>query len=480
MQTKASQRQSAQTERRAVQAQPGFAGQRMPLGNAGMLLSLQRSHGNRYVQRLLNTTLIQRDCGCSTCAGAKHPDHDLNREPSGLQRRSAGEAATSAVPPVVHEVLGSAGQPLDGSTRAFMEPRFGRDLQHVRIHNDAKASVSAKAVSALAYTVGQDIVFAEGQHRPASQEGQRLLAHELAHTVQQAGASPGPISGISQPGDASEREADSVADQVMRMAEPPSIGNHSKSPDEIAEDANAGPVTSIMQRTVQMSREQSKLSEDGPGEETEDVTKVSAGVAAPEGPVTRSSAVPRNVLPQFRSPLSLQRDPPDGGTPTPPASKCKMKSGPTYSPSGTIKASKSGGKKKAAFDLSAEFEGADASGCEIRQFILWTKAADIPKNGAFSPAASFSENTWYEDRDAAGKRYGHRTGGFAECVSINQYEDAAAKQDCAKGAVFKGKDAPVDGSGAKTGEWQFKLKAVDTSDGSDVGTAATVTIDWNV
>jgi len=101
-----------------------------------------------------------------------------------------------------------------------MERSFGRDFQSVRIHTGAKASESAKAVNALAYTVGQDIVFAEGHYNPASYEGRRLLAHELAHTVQQAGAGPGPISGMSQPGDASEREADQAAESVMRTPDP--------------------------------------------------------------------------------------------------------------------------------------------------------------------------------------------------------------------------------------------------------------------
>ncbi len=98
-----------------------------------------------------------------------------------------------------------------------MEPRFGRDFHDVRIHTGQKASESAKAVSALAFTVGPNIVFAAGQYKPASHEGRRLLAHELAHTLQQSGTGPGPISGISQPGDVGEREADRAAESVMRM-----------------------------------------------------------------------------------------------------------------------------------------------------------------------------------------------------------------------------------------------------------------------
>ena len=64
-------------------------------------------------------------------------------------------SAPADAPPIVHEVLGGSGQPLDSSTRAFMEPRFGRDFGNVRVHIDARAKASARSVDALAYTVGQ-------------------------------------------------------------------------------------------------------------------------------------------------------------------------------------------------------------------------------------------------------------------------------------------------------------------------------------
>jgi hypothetical protein len=84
----------------------------------------------------------------------------------------------------VREVLASHGHPLDGETRTDPQARFGKDFSQVRVHTDARAAVSADAVGALAYTVGQHIVFAEGQYRPGSVEGERLLAHELAHVAQ--------------------------------------------------------------------------------------------------------------------------------------------------------------------------------------------------------------------------------------------------------------------------------------------------------
>jgi uncharacterized protein DUF4157 len=102
-----------------------------------------------------------------------------------LQRRARDTAIPDGVPPIVGEVLRSPGQPLDAGTRAFMEPRFGQELGAVRVHTDSKAAESARAVNALAYTVGSDIAFAAGRYAPAGQTGRHLLAHELTHALQQ-------------------------------------------------------------------------------------------------------------------------------------------------------------------------------------------------------------------------------------------------------------------------------------------------------
>ena len=76
-------------------------------------------------------------------------------------------------------------QPLDLATRAFMEPRFGRDFSQVCVHTDATAVESARALGAHAYTVGSNIVLGQGKLAPASSSGRRLIAHELAHVIQQ-------------------------------------------------------------------------------------------------------------------------------------------------------------------------------------------------------------------------------------------------------------------------------------------------------
>lgn len=95
------------------------------------------------------------------------------------------DLSSSDAPSVVHEVLNSPGQPLDSETLAFMEAGFGHDFSQVRVHTDSKASESARAINALAYTVGQDIVFGANHYAPNTNTGKRLVAHELTHVVQQ-------------------------------------------------------------------------------------------------------------------------------------------------------------------------------------------------------------------------------------------------------------------------------------------------------
>jgi hypothetical protein len=129
----------------------------------------------------------------------------------------------------VHDVIGGGGEPLDDGLRTDMESRFGQDFGDVRLHTDAQASASAESVGANAYTVGNDIVFKSGTYDASSPGGQRTLAHELSHVVQQRS---GPVDGtdapggvrISDPDDRFERAASATADDVMRGAPSTSVG----------------------------------------------------------------------------------------------------------------------------------------------------------------------------------------------------------------------------------------------------------------
>ncbi|HYE27804.1 MAG TPA: DUF4157 domain-containing protein [Allosphingosinicella sp.] len=97
----------------------------------------------------------------------------------------AAPSAAPEAPASVTRALASPGRPLEPRTRHDMERRFGRDFSHVRIHDGATADRSARAVEAQAFTVGGDIVFGAGRFAPDTSAGRRLLAHELAHTLQQ-------------------------------------------------------------------------------------------------------------------------------------------------------------------------------------------------------------------------------------------------------------------------------------------------------
>ncbi len=132
---------------------------------------------------------VQRKCACGGAAGAGGECEECRKKKEGLvQRKAASDSGPATAPPVVHNVLGSAGQPLDPTTRGFLEPRFGHSFGDVRVHTDEQAAEAAGSVNALAFTVGRDVVFGAGQYAPGTTEGRRLLAHELTHVVQQQGA----------------------------------------------------------------------------------------------------------------------------------------------------------------------------------------------------------------------------------------------------------------------------------------------------
>jgi Domain of unknown function (DUF4157) len=207
-----------QTQRRQEKDAPGAAPAREPAGQTGQtgqivnrphagapsqmpagrsLLRLQRSHGNRYVQRFLMLA----------CA-------------------AEGEARlTPEVEESIHRSRGG-GHALDENVRGRMESAIGADFSGVRVHTGAQADRLSRAVNARAFTVGQDVYFREGAYQPGSSNGRELLAHELTHVVQQSGGhgAGGHQAGgvqrqltVSQPGDKYEQEADRVAQAVIHQ-----------------------------------------------------------------------------------------------------------------------------------------------------------------------------------------------------------------------------------------------------------------------
>src|SRR5580658_119660 len=158
--------------------------------------------------------LLQRKCACGENAGVEGECEGCRA--MRLQRKSASRNSPQYAPPIVHDVLRSSGQSLDASTRSLMEPKFGFDLRAVRIHTDKRAAESARQVGALAYTVGHDVVFNTGHYQPETARGRQLIAHELTHVVQQAGAEGdvGDRLEIADPADANEREAERAGNRI--------------------------------------------------------------------------------------------------------------------------------------------------------------------------------------------------------------------------------------------------------------------------
>ncbi len=160
---------------------------------------------------------LQRACAC----GAKVSPGTCSRCESAtqsLQRRGETEREPGEVPPVVYEALRSPGHPLDSASRQYFESRFRTDFGHVRVHTDSLAGRSALATNARAYSVGSNVVFADGAYEPFTTAGASLLAHELTH-VAQVGSDPPkiaaePVVQVSE-NSMAEGEAGRIAESIF-------------------------------------------------------------------------------------------------------------------------------------------------------------------------------------------------------------------------------------------------------------------------
>jgi hypothetical protein len=201
------------------------------------LKRVHRSHGNRYVQRVVaQRQALQRSCSCGTCEQCRAreqvaPPPVQSEELRPVLAQARGDVLDDASDRDSLVPENSASRPLDANTRHFMEERFGTDFTDVRIHDDESAARANDALGAEAFTSGRDIYFARGAYAPDTEAGQHLLAHELAHTVQQSeGAVPVNVAAQAQDGtivgaadDPLEHEADAMADHVVGRTQEGSV-----------------------------------------------------------------------------------------------------------------------------------------------------------------------------------------------------------------------------------------------------------------
>ena len=177
--------------------------------------------------------------------------------------------------------------------------------------------------------------------------------------------------------------------------------------------------------------------------------------------------------------------PPPPGVPT---GQCLVTSGPTYSPTGTIPVTTSGNRKRAPFSFAAAFGTQFVtlpmtvpSCCEVHQYIKWDQAFQTWKGGpphsGFSSSAS--AGTWYEDRDANDKRYGHRSGPYSDPIANGGDEyTTAGVQDQANGDTYAGRDSPY-GPLSMAGKFDFFLKVVDACNhDSEKTRSGVITVNW--
>jgi hypothetical protein len=122
------------------------------------------------------------DRKCEACIMKKEEEKlEISLKPSATFSSETNDETANEI----NSLRSTGGSSLDPSIKGFMEQKFGFDFSNVRIHSDERATRSARSINALAYTIGNEIVFGEAQYRPFTFEGKRLLAHELTHVVQQ-------------------------------------------------------------------------------------------------------------------------------------------------------------------------------------------------------------------------------------------------------------------------------------------------------
>jgi hypothetical protein len=226
---------------RQAPASIGLCDRADPAGRARIVTQLQRTHGNAHVQRFLSSA--PRRTSSAAVKIQRCGDHACNCSQEQRDVFAASQQVERAVEQLSSIDVGAEIQRSSGGTglhpdaRAKLEPAMGMDLGHVTIHSNAEADVLSRSFDAEAFTSGNHIFFREGRYDPHSPGGLRLLAHEIAHTVQQAN---GPVSGIqhssgvqvNEPDDEFEREAEHIADETMARlgaAKPDVSGGDGKS-----------------------------------------------------------------------------------------------------------------------------------------------------------------------------------------------------------------------------------------------------------
>lgn len=219
-------------------------------------VDVERSHPHRRDADGASTAQHDRGLGLASRLGNEH----VTQVVRGVQRAGAtgAQELDESVARAIEERRGR-GQPLDGGVRDEMEGALGHDLSDVRVHTDADAHDLNNAVSARAFTTGNDVFFKQGTYDPGSSSGKQLLAHELTHVVQQREGTSGLAAGeVSHPSDAAEQHAEAVGQQVAAAPDTPVVARQPEEEEEelqMSREPGVARQPAEEEEELQMSRE---------------------------------------------------------------------------------------------------------------------------------------------------------------------------------------------------------------------------------
>ncbi|MEM7330538.1 MAG: DUF4157 domain-containing protein [Chloroflexota bacterium] len=207
--TAVSKRAKKEINRSAAGQQSGLNNS---IDNAGQLSTadmqdMQQTYGNHFLQRLVGVSLDS----------SEEEEETAMRSADGEGGLSVSDGFESRI-----DQARGGGQSLPGDFRQQMEGQFGADFSSVRVHTDSESDALNQSIQAKAFTTGSDIFFKKGEYNTSNKDGQKLVAHELTHVVQQGGSKQGavqPQMTVNPPDDKYEQEADSAAEQAVEGAE---------------------------------------------------------------------------------------------------------------------------------------------------------------------------------------------------------------------------------------------------------------------
>jgi nucleoid-associated protein YgaU len=345
---------------------------------------------------------------------------NINAAPPSIQRYNSQSVEERNIAPTsVDHVLSSHGSPLEPLLQQDMEQRFGHDFSRVRVHTNGDAERSAREVNANAYTVGKNIVFRAGQYSPGSNEGRRLIAHELTHVVQQDYGTPQTESSIFRVDqqNSTEKQEESTVTHIARQSKPAIVATtsmkqlnrkESKPPTPV----NHGKLSFSMQEDPAIGKEDVKIvfSPDPKGPQTKSINLIQIAKVRFDNGANWSSYHPDQVtLESFTTKSGFHIDVKPQDLKPPRTNKTDPNISPAYPPASFEQKSTAVTDPSTGLTLSGGGITAPRPGHNLPGDVLDASINDKPGGGVSSGVFEFETVAHSDD---LGINYGAVTWGF--------------------------------------------------------------------